>query len=147
MPTQVLDVSNEVAAELAGVEDGVFFVGDSAGHCLPTTAEGIRPALIFGCLLGRELRAVLEGRQTKDAALARYHRLSADAKFPFECLFFVQQSIKFLHGPVLDRLTRLFCRRKVSLWAFGRYLQIAPPEMVLPAPPVAKAPASEPVAA
>ena len=29
-------------------EDGVFFVGDSAGHCLPTTAEGIRTALYFG---------------------------------------------------------------------------------------------------
>ena len=29
-------------------EDGVFFVGDSAGHCLPLTAEGIRTALYFG---------------------------------------------------------------------------------------------------
>ena len=28
-------------------EDGVFFVGDSAGHCLPTTAEGIRTALLL----------------------------------------------------------------------------------------------------
>ena len=32
-------------------EDGVFFVGDSAGHCLPLTAEGIRPALYFGLAL------------------------------------------------------------------------------------------------
>ena len=29
-------------------EDGVFFAGDWAGHCLPATAEGIRPALYFG---------------------------------------------------------------------------------------------------
>ena len=29
----------------AAVEDGVFFAGDSAGHCLPLTAEGIRTAL------------------------------------------------------------------------------------------------------
>ncbi|HEY6779712.1 MAG TPA: FAD-dependent monooxygenase, partial [Thermoleophilaceae bacterium] len=29
-------------------EDGVFFVGDAAGHCLPLTAEGIRTALYFG---------------------------------------------------------------------------------------------------
>ncbi len=28
-------------------EDGVFFVGDSAGHCLPLTAEGIRTALLL----------------------------------------------------------------------------------------------------
>ena len=44
------------------VEDGVFFVGDSAGHCLPLTAEGIRTALYFGLACGRELRAVLDGQ-------------------------------------------------------------------------------------
>ena len=37
-------------------EDGIFFVGDSAGHCLPLTAEGIRTALYFGLACGRELR-------------------------------------------------------------------------------------------
>ena len=37
-------------------EGGVFFAGDSAGHCLPLTAEGIRTALYFGIALGRELR-------------------------------------------------------------------------------------------
>jgi flavin-dependent dehydrogenase len=128
-------------------EDGIFFVGDSAGHCLPTTAEGIRPALIFGVLLGRELRAVIEGRQDVAAALTRYGAACADRRFPFECLFRVQQSIQHLHGPVLDTLTRLFCRRRVSLWAFGRYLRICPPEAVLPAPPVAAPQASEPLAA
>ena len=45
-------------------EDGIFFVGDSAGHCLPLTAEGIRTALYFGIACGRELRAVVEGRRT-----------------------------------------------------------------------------------
>ncbi len=38
----------------------MFFAGDSAGHCLPLTAEGIRTALYFGLACGRELRAVLE---------------------------------------------------------------------------------------
>ena len=37
-------------------EDGVFFVGDSAGHCLPLTAEGIRTACYFGIACGRELQ-------------------------------------------------------------------------------------------
>ena len=37
-------------------ESGVFFAGDSAGHCLPLTAEGIRTALYFGIACGRELR-------------------------------------------------------------------------------------------
>src|SRR3954452_4375199 len=52
-------------------EDGVFFAGDSAGHCLPLTAEGIRTAFYFGIALGRELRAVIEGRQAKADALQR----------------------------------------------------------------------------
>ncbi len=43
-----------------------------AGHCLPTTAEGIRTALYFGIACGRELREVVEGRQTRAQALERY---------------------------------------------------------------------------
>ena len=43
-------------------EDGVFFVGDSAGHCLPLTAEGIRTALYFGLAVGRELHGVARGQ-------------------------------------------------------------------------------------
>ena len=33
--------------------DDIFFVGDSAGHCLPLTAEGIRTAFYFGIACGR----------------------------------------------------------------------------------------------
>src|SRR5262249_62125305 len=50
-------------------EGGVFFAGDSAGHCLPLTAEGIRTAFYFGIVLGRELRTVVEGGQTRDRAV------------------------------------------------------------------------------
>ena len=53
----------------AAVEDGVFFAGDSAGHCLPLTAEGIRTALYFGLACGRELRAVVKGERTREQAL------------------------------------------------------------------------------
>src|SRR5918998_1146803 len=66
------------------VEDGVFFVGDSAGHCLPVTAEGIRTAFYFGIALGRELRAVLEGRATREQALARYGAFSASHRWKYE---------------------------------------------------------------
>ena len=49
----------------------MFFVGDSAGHCLPLTAEGIRTAFYFGIAAGRELRAVLGGPQSREAGAAR----------------------------------------------------------------------------
>ncbi len=57
------------------VEDGVFFVGDSAGHCLPLTAEGIRTALYFGIACGRELRAVLAGHTHPRAGARALRRL------------------------------------------------------------------------
>ena len=53
-------------------EGGVFFVGDSAGHCLPLTAEGIRTAFYFGIACGRELRRVVDGTATRETALRRY---------------------------------------------------------------------------
>src|SRR5215213_7677455 len=109
------------------VEDGVFFAGDSAGHCLPLTAEGIRTAFYFGIALGRELRAVLEGRQTKQAALQRYGRFSASHKWKFEAMYAAQQSIRHLHGRPLDGVTRFFTRPRVSEWTFRHYLEIAPP--------------------
>jgi menaquinone-9 beta-reductase len=117
-------------------EDGVFFAGDSAGHCLPLTAEGIRTAFYFGIALGRELRAVAEGRQDRAAALERYHAFSRAHRWKYESIYLAQQSIRHLHGRPLDTLTRIFARPNVSNWAFRHYLEIAPPQFAVPAPPV-----------
>ena len=58
--------------------DGIFFVGDSAGHCLPLTAEGIRTAFYFGIACGRELRASGRGPGRRaEAALRSYGAFSA----------------------------------------------------------------------
>ena len=70
----------------AATEDGIFFVGDSAGHCLPLTAEGIRTALYFGIACGRELRAVLEGRRSIAEALVPYGDFSASHEWKFRWL-------------------------------------------------------------
>ena len=74
-------------------EDGVFFVGDSAGHCLPLTAEGIRTALYFGLACGRELRRVVDGEQSRAEALARYHQFSAAHAVPFAWMLRVQRLV------------------------------------------------------
>jgi flavin-dependent dehydrogenase len=50
---------------------GVFFVGDSAGHCVPLSGEGIRTAFHFGAAAGREIAS---GRPD---ALSRYAAFSA----------------------------------------------------------------------
>ena len=116
--------------------DGVFFVGDSAGHCLPTTAEGIRTALYFGVACGRELRAVVQGRQTKAQALRRYHEFSRAHAWKFDWLLRVQWLVPRVPPRLLHLGLRVLARRRLCGWAFERYLRIAPPEFVA-APPAA----------
>ena len=120
-------------------EDGVFFAGDSAGHCLPLTAEGIRTAFYFGIALGRELRAVLDGRRDRAEALGRYGAFSRSHRVKFEAMYLAQQSIRHLHGRPLDTLARVFARPRMSHWGFRHYLEIAPPSFAVPAPPAARA--------
>ena len=116
-------------------EDGVFFAGDSAGHCLPLTAEGIRTAFYFGIACGRELRAVLSGRRSRAAALQRYARFSDSHRWKYEAMLQAQHAVPRLHPRALGAVTRAFGRPGVSHWAFGHYLRIAPPRYALPAPP------------
>jgi digeranylgeranylglycerophospholipid reductase len=111
-------------------EDGVFFAGDSAGHCLPLTAEGIRTALYFGIACGRELRAVLTGQQTRGQALARYHAFSAGHARPFRWMLHVQRLIPRVPPRVLGASLRAIDRKRFIDWAFGHYLEVAHPRFV-----------------
>jgi flavin-dependent dehydrogenase len=110
-------------------EDGIAFVGDSAGHCLPTTAEGIRTALYFGLAAGRELRAVVENRQTREQALARYGTFSDEHEWKFRWLLRVQNLVGHATGtPVLGAALRAMNHQRFIDWAFAHYRAIAPPE-------------------
>jgi flavin-dependent dehydrogenase len=109
-------------------EDAVFFAGDSAGHCLPLTAEGIRTALYFGLACGRELRAVIEGRQSREHALQRYREFSASHALPFRWMLRVQRLVPRLHPRLLGRALRDMERQRFVDWSFGHYLNIAHPE-------------------
>ena len=109
-------------------EDGVFFAGDSAGHCLPLTAEGIRTALYFGLACGRELADVLEGRRTREQALARYHDFSASHARPFRWMLRMQRLIPRVAPRVLAGSLRAIERKRFIDWAFAHYLQVAHPD-------------------
>ena len=115
--------------------DGIFFVGDSAGHCLPLTAEGIRTALYFGIACGRELRAVLEGRQTIAAALTRYGDFSASHEWKFRWLLQTQKLVPRVPPRLLGPAIGAMQAKAFLDWSFGHYLAIAPPEFAGAAPP------------
>jgi flavin-dependent dehydrogenase len=113
------------------VEDQVFFAGDSAGHCLPLTAEGIRTALYFGLACGRELRAVIEGRATRAQALQQYGAFSAAHAREFRWLLRVQRAVGRLtttRAPTV--MSRALENPRFAAWSFNHYLAIAPPSFV-----------------
>ena len=125
------------------VEDGVFFAGDSAGHCLPLTAEGIRTALYFGIALGRELRGVVEGGQTRESALRRYGAFSDEHEWKFRWMLRAQRAVPRVPPRLLALASKGMASRAFSHWAFGHYLRIAPPGFAMPV----GAPAPEPALA
>jgi flavin-dependent dehydrogenase len=113
------------------VEDGVFFAGDSAGHCLPLTAEGIRTALYFGLACARELRSVHEGHATREQALARYAAFSDAHARKYAWLLRVQRAVGQLTPTHLPRLlSQSLESRRFADWSFRHYLDIAPPTFV-----------------
>jgi flavin-dependent dehydrogenase len=111
-----------------GTEGGIFFAGDSAGHCLPLSAEGIRTALYFGIALGRELRGVVDGWQDREAAAARYAEFNDSHEWKFRWMLRVQKLVPRIPPRLLGPLVRLLGNRRFIDWSFSHYLQIAPPE-------------------
>jgi flavin-dependent dehydrogenase len=115
----------------AAVEDGVFFAGDSAGHCLPLTAEGIRTALYFGIACGRELRAVIDGARTRQDALRRYGAFSAAHARKYRWLLGAQRAVgRMTPSRSLDAVVGALQSRRIVEWIFTHYLAIAPPSFV-----------------
>jgi len=112
----------------AAVEDDVFFVGDSAGHCLPLTAEGIRTALYFGIACGRELREVLGGRRARAQALARYGAFSDGHARKFRWMLRAQQLVgRVTPSRSLSAVVKALESPRACAWIFEHYLAIAPP--------------------
>ena len=108
-------------------EDGVFFVGDAAGHCFPLSGEGIRTAFYFGIACGRELRGVLAGERTRDGALAAFGAFSRRHAPAFAWALTLQRLVPALPPRLLARLLKLVGRRRVSDRAYGWYLRQADP--------------------
>ena len=109
------------------VEDGVFFVGDSAGHCFPLSGEGIRTAFYFGIACGRELRAVLARERTREAALAAYGAFSRRHAPAFAWALTLQRLIPALPPRVLASALALVGRPRICRRAFSWYLRQADP--------------------
>ena len=110
-----------------GAEDRVFFCGDSAGHCLPLTAEGIRTAFYFAIALGEELRSVVEGRKTREDALRDYAAFNDSHEWKFKWMLRAQRTVPRLPARAQRGLVAAAGRKRFVDWSFGHYLEIAHP--------------------
>lgn len=110
-----------------GVERDVFFCGDSAGHCLPTTAEGIRPAFYFAIACGREIRTVVAGRSSRDVALTRYGAFNDSHRHKYEWMLRVQRLVPKVPPRILGPALRAMSSDGFARWAFNHYLGICGP--------------------
>jgi flavin-dependent dehydrogenase len=109
-------------------QDGVFFAGDSAGHCFPLSGEGIRTAFYFGIACGRELAAVLAGDKTREQALRDYAAFSARHRHAFGWALALQRTIPRLPPRALAALLSVMGRERPCRRAFAWYLAQAHPQ-------------------
>ena len=110
-----------------GAEGGVFFCGDSAGHCLPLTAEGIRTAFYFAIALGEELRGVVNGRKSRDDALRDYASFNDSHEWQFNWMLRAQRTVPRFPARAQRALVAAAGRKRFVDWSFGHYLEIAHP--------------------
>ena len=127
-----------------GAEDGVFFCGDSAGHCLPLTAEGIRTAFYFGLALGEQLRSVVDGRKSREDALREYAAFNDSHEWKFNWMLRAQRTVPRFPARAQRALVAAAGRKRFVDWSFGHYLEIAHPRF---AEEHARTPAPRPLAA
>jgi flavin-dependent dehydrogenase len=124
-------------------DDGVFFVGDSAGHCFPLSGEGIRTAFYFGTACGREVADVLGGRTSREEALARYAAFSASHARAFGLALWLQRLIPALPPRLLTLVLRLLSHQRLVDRSFGWYLEQAHPRFATTGAVSRAAPATE----
>ena len=110
-------------------EDGIFFAGDSAGHCLPLTAEGIRTAWYFGIACGRELPAGARWACHARAGARALRRVQPPPRGGNStgCSAHSGPSPASRPGSLRGVVARDGPSRRCRSWAFGHYLRIAPP--------------------
>ena len=111
----------------AAVEDGVFFAGDSAGHCFPLSGEGIRTAFYFGIAAGREIATVVAGEQSRDDALRRYAAFHERHRPAFRRALALQRLVPALPPRALTVALRALAAQPLCDRAFGWYLDQAHP--------------------
>jgi len=108
------------------VSHGVFRVGDAAGHCLPVTGEGIRPAVFFGQKLGEIITLIIEGKITHEQGIKNYRDfvLGNGRKFKYEILFWAQKLLTNIPQIFVSLAAEALTKDQLSEVFLNKYLRI-----------------------
>ena len=109
----------------------VFLVGDAAGHCLPLTGEGIRPAVFFAQQLSELLNAVISGDLELDSARGAYSTLQRRYERRYRWLRQAQALLNGWPDPPIGLFFQAFSKGVLYRWLCGVYWEVAAP--ILPA--------------
>ncbi len=107
------------------VEDGIFFVGDSANEVLPLSAEGIRTSLYFARQCASALGAVAGGRMTLREGQEFYARKVRETDAAFKALALLQGATVTLPQPLVDAGLFLFTTKLLQGRLMRAYSSIA----------------------
>lgn len=119
----------------------VLLVGDAAGQCLPLTAEGIRPALVFGQIAGRLARQALDGVLTLEQVREQYRREVRARRHQYRLLEGMQAMLLRSPQRVLPMFAWLFGKSPLTGPAQRAYWELADPGLLQPGHDLAEAPA------
>lgn len=110
----------------------VLLVGDAAGQCLPLTAEGIRPALVFGQIAGRLARHALDGSLTLEQVREQYRQTVRARRHQYRLLEGMQATLLRSPQRVLPMLAWLFGKSPLTGPAQRAYWEVADPGLLQP---------------
>ena len=106
----------------------VFLAGDSAGHCLPLTGEGIRPAAFFAQQLAGLVNRELAGAAGRAETVAAYSALQGRYAGKYRLLRLAQRGLRGWPDPPVTPFFRVVARQgRLYRWIGRRYWDIAAP--------------------
>jgi flavin-dependent dehydrogenase len=105
----------------------IFVVGDAAGHCLPLTGEGIRPAVFFAQRLAGIIDQELSGVIDHSLALDMYRAQQARFEKRYRLLRRAQTALRGWPDPPVGTFLAAFSRGFMYEWLCRVYWEVAAP--------------------
>ncbi len=103
----------------------IFLVGDSGGHCLPLTGEGIRLAIYYGEKCGRIIQQIIDGKITLKEGQNDYSRFVNRKKGYYTFLSILEKLFITLPNVFAAKFAKFVSSKSVFKYAEKIYINLA----------------------